>query len=86
MPVEGGRLARGGGGGGEEEEDSTAVIGGFNRVAFNNLSRFSVKLSFTGRLDDVEGDDDNDGEGRFDASMTFCADLLSTICCPDICC
>ena len=53
-----------------------SMTGGFNIVAFNNLSRFNVKLSFTGRLDDDDDDDDDDGsdDGRF---MTFGGDLLS---------
>jgi len=49
------------------------MTGGFNNVAFNNLSRFNVKLSFTGRLDD-DDDDDGSDDGRF---MTFGGDLLS---------
>jgi len=48
------------------------MTGGFNNVAFNNLSRFNVKLSFTGRLDD--DNDDGSDDGRF---MTFGGDLLS---------
>lgn len=48
------------------------MAGGFNSVAFNNLSRLSVKLSLTGRLDD--DDDDGSDDGRF---MTFGGDMIS---------